>query len=341
MAIRSIIFYISTGFIVLLAFITAIYEATRLEDMPDQKQMFPYINNMKYEIDKIDIHYPNSMITLQRDAYNRWVLPLSNDFPANADIIEHLYQDIEKIQLIAHKTVFEKKFPRLGLNNPVLDKQLQGEGIRYTLYEKDNKPVVDFIVGDRLQSYKSQSNIRFFIRYASVGRAFLAEAKSDFKYYPVDFLAKDFGMPNLSEVLALQLTKDNKQILNLKRFNVNSNNTRDFSFIPIKLPPKKKLIYPAVMRDYIVALTTQLKPINAGLLPLNKPTLDASITFELTKSRLARINFWYNTTTDQYFMRIIRDDIETPHVFYIYQIAKKDYQDLIQPLERFLVTDNS
>lgn len=333
MTTRSIITYISSSFIILLALLTIIFETTEDKELDKVQPMFPYMPQISHKINRIDINYPNTSVTLYRNEYNQWLLPLSDNFPANTYIINRLLENIKNMQLIAHKTEKHENFARLNLLNPDLEKKLGGEGIRFTLYMDNKRPHIDFIVGDQLKSFVSQTNSRFFTRFASVGRAFLAQTNSNFDYKPEDFLTNEFGMPQLNEIIGVKLTKDKNTLLNIKR--LTDNNSKEFNFIPTKIPEGKKLIYPSVMHDYMVALTQQLRPMGAMLLPQEKPIPDATITFELTKGRLAKIHFW--KVKDMYFMRIIRDDIEAPHIYYVYNIQKKDYEALIQPLKKFLI----
>jgi hypothetical protein len=145
-------------------------------------------------------------------------------------------------------------------------------------------------------------------------------------------------MPKIDEIISARLMSKEKSILTLHRV-IEDKNAKNILFMPPSIPKGKRLIYPLVMRDYMLAFIEQLKPMAAIYLPLEKSITDVSMLLELTNARLVKINFWHSDTEDKYYMRIVRDDMQTPHNQYIYQIKNSDYDTLIQPLSKFLIED--
>ena len=337
-----IISHISSGFIILLAFITIIYEVNQQETLPKIAKMYPYFNDIKSQINRIDIRFPDGSVLLEADKNGKWSVVTADNFPVDIDTLIRLYQDIENMTLVASKTQKPINFPRLNLLNPNLQENNDHEGIRVTFFTGDGdsnkKPVIDFIVGEKLNSYANQNHIRLFTRYANNGGAYLAEATSDFNYSPSNFLTKDFGMPSLDEIVSASLRINDENVLNLYRV-VDKNNPKKILFVPPRIPENKKLLYPLVMRDYMMAFVNQLRPIDAMYIPVKRAIAQTSMVLELTKSRLVKINFW--NADKGYYMRILRDDVQSPHSYYIYEITKNDYDTLIQPLDKFLTDDLS
>ena len=327
--------YISSGFIILLAIFTVIYELNREKILYKPTKMYPYFADIKNKIEKIDIRFPEKIITLMKNK-KEWVVVNSDNFPADTIAIDRLYHDIESLKLLSSKTQQTANFKKLSLLNPNDKETLDGEGIRFTLFGNQKTPYVDFIVGDRLKSYASQDKIRLFTRYGTHGGVYLSEATSDFQYNTSYFLTRQFGIPPINQIISATLTVKNQQAFTLHRV-VDDKDKNAILFMPNAVPKGKKLLYPLIMRDYMVAFMKQLRPVDAMYLPLEKSSADTQMLLELTNDRIVKVNFW--TTNKINYMRIIRDDIETPHNFYIYRIAQKDYDTLIQPLDKFLVNE--
>jgi hypothetical protein len=253
-------------------------------------------------------------------------------------MIDRLFYDIENMMLVSKKTQNHAHFKYLNLLNPTEKQTLDGEGIRFTFYGKGKSQYADFIIGDRLKSYKNPAHIRLFTRYGTTGGAYLAQTTSDFQYSPSHFLNKNFGMPALDAVISAKLIINNEEAFKIYRV-IDPSDKDAILFSPSSLPAGKKLLYPMIMRDYMVAFTKQLRPIDAMYLQLQKSLTDTEMVLELTKGRVARITFW--TVNNDYYMRIIRGDIQTSYDAYIYRIASSDYESLIQPLDKFLSVDET
>lgn len=328
-------FYISSVFIILLAVITVFYELHDTHTLNNPVKMYPYFDDIRHKINKIDIRFPDTSMSLVRQKEN-WVVATADNFPANTNMIDRLYQDIHNIELIDNKTQHSSHFFKINLLNPNQQEKINGEGVRISLMAADNKPYVDFIAGERLKSYANQNTIRFFTRYAVGGGAYLAQTTTDFQYKPSQFLSSEFGMPKISEIVSMNLTVKENSILKLYHI-IDKTDLQKMIFMPARIPNGKKLVYPLVMRDYMMALINQLKPIDAMKVPFKQSITDVSIALELTRGRLVKINFWH--VNDAYYMRILRGDINSVHNNYIYHINKADYETLIQPLDTFLTTD--
>ncbi|MFT6072233.1 MAG: hypothetical protein ACJARD_000002 [Alphaproteobacteria bacterium] len=327
-----LISYISSGFVIVFAIITIAYEFGRQKDLDHNIKMYPYMSDISHKIDKIDIRFPDRVLTMIRKDDN-WTLKTSDNFPAEVKMIEALYKHISSIELLANKTQNNKNFAHLNLLNPNYSKQIEGEGTRITLSINGETPMIDFIAGVALESYRNLNNTRLFVRYGANGGAFLAQAASNFQYKPASFFTSKFGMPQIDEILSAKLIVQNRSILTMKR-TTDPTNEGKINFLPPEIPKDKKLIYPLILRDYLMALTQKLRPVDAMALPPEKVLSDVSMVFELTNSRLAKINFW--RSDDNHYIRIIRDDLQTPHNFYIYRISKNDYETFVQPLDKFL-----
>jgi hypothetical protein len=329
--------FISSIFMIILALITASYEMLHEKNMTQIVKMYPYFDEIKPKIDKIDIRFPETTLSIVRDN-EKWLVTSSDNFPANHETIERLFQEINALELISSKTQKNYNFSKINLLNPTPTETKEGEGIRITLSvrgtdKKHSKPYIDFIVGEKLNSYVNQSNIRFFTRYGTSGGAYLAQATTDFQYSTAHFLTSEFGMPKINEVISADLNVNNQSILKLYRV-VDNQNLNNILFMPAMIPEDKKLLYPLVMGDYMMAFINQLKPIDAIKVSLAQSLTDISMTLELTQSRINKVNFWSNN--HKYYMRIVNSDSRTPNNQYIYQITKADYDMLIQPLDKFL-----
>jgi hypothetical protein len=330
-----IISYISSGFIILLAVFTVIYELKREKILYKPTKMYPYFADIKEKIEKIDVRFPEKTITILRNK-GEWIVVNADNFPADKMTIDRLYRDIENIELLSSKTQETANFKKISLLNPNDKETLQGEGIRFTLFGNQKSPYVDFIVGDRLKSYVNPDKIRLFTRYGATGGAYLSEATSDFQYSASHFLTRQFGIPQIQEVISASLMINNQQAFKLNRI-VDDKDPKAILFMPSTVPQGKKLLYPLIMRDYMVAFMQQLRPLDAMYLPMQKSIADTQMVLELTNGRTVEIIFW--TANKINYMRIIRDDIETPHNFYVYRITQNDYDTLIQPLDKFLVNE--
>ncbi len=329
--------YISSIFIIILALITASYEMLHEKNLTHTVKMYPYFDDIKPKIDKIDIRFPQTTLSLIREK-GEWFVVSSDNFPAHKEAIERLFQEIKMLELVSNKTQKNYNFSKINLLNPNPTETKEGEGIRFTLSvrgtdKKYSKPYIDFIVGEKLKSYVNQSNVRFFTRYGTSGGAYLAQTTTDFQYSPANFLTPEFGMPKINEVISADLSINNQSILKLYRV-VDNQNQNNILFMPASIPENKKLLYPLVMRDYMMAFINQLKPIDAIKISLAKSLTDVSMTLELTQSRISKVNFWSNNY--KYYMRIVTNDNRTPNNHYIYQITQSDYDMLIQPLDKFL-----
>lgn len=327
--------HISFGFIIFFALITVIYELSTHKTNHKPTKIYPYFADIKHDIEKIDIRFPDKTLNLNRTDKG-WVVTSAENFVANTQTIENLFSDIETMILITKKTQNNKDFGHLTLLNPTEHKVLDGEGIRFTLYGKNKTPYADFIIGERLKSYTHSDNIRLFVRYGTTGGAYLAQANSDFQYRPSHFLDKNFGMPLLHEIISAELIIKKEQAFKIFRI-IDKHNQSEILFSPSQIPTGKKLIYPMVMRDYMVALTQQLRPLDAMYLPLNKTTPDTQMVLELTQGKMARITFWQ--VKNNSYMRIHRMNMHSNFNDYIYQIASSDYETLVQPLSRFLTDE--
>lgn len=328
--------FISAFFIFLLSVFTVIYKVTHKDYLESHVKMFPYFNDIKYQVNRIEIRLPNErMILLIRDD-KKWFIKSADNFPASIDMIEQLYEHIEELTLIADRTKKSSHFGRIGLLNPEdSDNSKNIYGIRYTLYINDKQSVADFIIGQKLKSYISKRDVRLFVRYGSSGGAFLAESQSDFQFKMKHFISNHFGMPKFNEIMSAQLMMKNRIALSLKRV-ISKENAQNDIFIPTSIPIGQRLIYPQVMHDYMKAFIEDLKPINAVNLSLEKGSFDDIIMqLTLTSGRKVYISFWH--TDENYYMRIRRSDLVSPHTIFLYQINQSDFQNLIQPLEKFLV----
>lgn len=330
-----ILSYISSIFIIILAIITVFYALNHEKALYKPIKMFPRFADIQHSINKIDIRFPNNNLSLERKK-DHWSVTTADNFSANTTMIERLYQDIQNTYLINSKTQHSNNFAKIHLLNPTNTQKINGEGIRITLLTHGNKPYIDFIVGDRLKSYINQSNVRLFTRYGIGGGAYLAQTTTDFQYNPSQFLNPEFGMPKIDEIISMNLIVKDTSWLKLYRV-IDNKNPKNIIFMPASMPQDKKLIYPLVMRDYMFALINQLKPIDATYLPLKHFITDVSMALELSRGRFVKINFWH--TTNGYYLRIIRDDLETPHNHYMYRIKKTDYETFIQPFDKFLIPD--
>ncbi len=322
-------------FIILLAVITVFYELSDTKIFRNPVKMYPYFDDIRHKINKIDMRFPDTSMSLVRQK-DTWVVTTADNFPANTAMIDRLYQDIRTIELIDRKTQHSSHFFKINLLNPNQQEKIDGEGIRISLMAKDNKPYVDFIAGDRLKSYISQNNIRLFTRYGVGGGAYLAQTTTDFQYKPSQFLSSEFGMPKIPEIVSMNLTIKENSILKLYHI-IDKTDLKKMTFMPAAIPHGKKLVYPFVMRDYMVALINQLKPIDAMAVPFKKSMTDVSIALELTRGRLVKLNFWH--IKNAYYMRILGGDIQSVHNKYIYRINQADYETFIQPLDKFLTPD--
>jgi hypothetical protein len=327
--------YISSIFIILLAVITVFYELSETKSFRNPVKMYPYFDDIRHKINKIDIRFPNTSMSLvrQKDA---WIVTTADNFPANTAMIDRLYQDIHNLELIDSKTQHSSYFYKINLLNPNQQEKIDGEGIRISLMAEDNKPYVDFIAGERLNSYVNQNSIRLFTRYGVGDGAFLAQTTTDFQYQPSQFLSSEFGMPKIEDIVSMNLTVKENSILKLYHI-IDQKDFKKIMFMPAAIPRGKKLIYPLVMRDYMMALINQLKPIDAMTVPFKQSITDVSIALELTRGRLVKINFWH--VKNAYYMRILGGAVQSVHNNYIYHINKADYEAFIQPLDKFLITD--
>jgi hypothetical protein len=250
--------------------------------------------------------------------------------------IDRLFSDIHAILLIANKTQDNNNFKHLNLLKPSDTEIMHGEGTRFMLYGEEKTPYVDFIVGEKLQSYINPHNVRLFARYSTQGRAYLVQTKSDFLYKPHHFLSRDFGMPSLDDIISAHLTIKNKNAFNIYRV-VDDKNKNSVSFYPQTIPKNKKLLYPTIMYDYMLAFIQKLRPVDAMRMTLKKLTTDTQMILQLTKGRTVKMIFW--TVNKNHYMQLFHSDTKTQYDAYVYRISDNDYQSFIQPLARFIVDD--
>jgi|GEM_PF-4637206 len=319
---------------IIIAFALLAYQVGFDKDISHNKKMYPSILSNQNKIDKIDIRFPSRLVSMEREN-DAWLLKTSDNFPVNEQVLQKLYQFIASIELVSRKTQKKENFSRLNLLNPSLYKNIKGEGTRFTLYTGRDQTMYDFIIGTSLQSYKNLLNPRIFVRYGMKGGAYLAKSNRDYQYSPSDFYSNNLGMPKYDDIVSVNLQMGTRTLLELKRSN-DPLNAKKTIFLPPTIPVDKKLIYPFIFNDYLKGLTQQLKPFDAMTIPKGKAISDVLMTMNLTKNRVAQIQFWYSE--DHHFIRIIRNDIEGIHDYYIYRIHKKDYDSFIQPLDAFLKT---
>ena len=327
---KQFLFIFGAVLIVIMTIATMIYEMTQEKRGVQSVQLLPYFSEQKHLIEKIEIITPEKPIILVRKD-KKWFIETEDNFPADSVVIGKLYDWIEELQTISRKTDDKEKFARVNLLNPSgREKTGEGFGTRIILRSSAKTPIVDMIMGARLNSFIMRDHIRFFMRSGFGGGAYLIEGGIPPNMTISGFMAKNIGFPAMETLRSLELYIAGRSVYRL-------NAVSDNVFMPEMLPIGKRLIYPEITTDYVRAVLQKIHPISAKKLDFKAIEAEDKIVLTHKDGKKTILNFKNIDDKAFYLMVISPDNVLAKQ--YIYEISEEDYKGVLQPFSVFITDD--
>ena len=331
---KNTAYYIIGTVIVLLTISTLIIQGSKEQFTTEKKLLYPNFHSQKSNIQKIQIISDGQELILKKEKKG-WVMPNDDNNPVRLTAITRLMNWIEMTKMVAYKTNNKNHFEKIGLLNPTLtqNKKRDGSGTRLMLFSTAQTPIIDIIIGDKLQAFKMHDLERFFVRN-SFGRAYLVESTKIPVFDPFFYLSHTDGMPKIDNISSLSLFLRNKKEYQFSRLE----SEKDITFFPTTIPSKKRLIYPEIATDFIKAITSKLYPKGAVLVDYSEEFSPNRIEIKMRKGKNVVLNF-RKMGNNIHYMLIIHDKLDPSGKIYAYHIDEKDYKGVLQPFSAFLTKD--
>jgi uncharacterized protein DUF4340 len=186
--------------------------------------VFPDLTAHLNDVVRIEAVKAGEKATLKRDGTGEdapWLLVEAGNYPAKIDRIRQALIGLGQMETIEAKTRIPDHYAKLEVEDPA---QKGAKSGRITLFDANNKPIADLIVGTSKPSASGQDTL--YIRRPDEERAWLARGKLDLPESRYGWVDTNFLTVDLQRIKRATLNEPGKPALSVFK---NDPSDRDFT----------------------------------------------------------------------------------------------------------------